>query len=257
MSTDSIIIITTATKRAELLNRTYQTFHTFSDLPYLSPFIIANVDPVGPDDIQEVVRVVESWGTGGTRVYLPMSPGFGYAFRTVWYSVGDYENQYPYVIYLEDDWELLRSVRFKEIMRFMDDHPDVVSVRLNDKPAGEKDIKTFNRFMPYNDELGCFEVPDYQRLTFGFCGHPQVLRSSFVSKAAKYINPESNPEKQFHRGDLSELVEMVESNRWCIWCERGGGKTVKDIGREWMVENGYRKKGVKAFFTEWYEKEEG
>ena len=96
-----------------------------------------------------------------------------------------------------------------------------------------------------------FEIPKEERGLLGFTGHPSLIRQSFINEVAPKLNPESNPEKQI-KGKNKKFKHLFQDPyRYGVWGVRGKGPIVRDIGRKWMIKNGYRKKGSKAYFTEY------
>ena len=53
--------------------------------------------------------------------------------------------------------------------------------------------------------------------------------------------------------DRDRLIKEVLKWRYGVYGGRAQPASVRDIGRDWMVENGLRKAGSKAWFTTWEE----
>ena len=237
----------TATRRPEILARTLESFDR--NMGHLWPHeAIINIDPIGPGTVRECIDIVEHY-FGDTMHCEPETPGLGKAFKTVWQAAAD--NKSKYIFHLEDDWELLRPVALAAMIEFMEINRDFAALRLPISNGEPGHIKTWNRYMPWNDVLGIYEVPEDQRLSVGFCGHPSLIRGDFVREVVDYLDPEKNPEKQFHRGGHPRILSAVQRYRWGIWSRPGDPPAIRDIGRQWMVENGYRKEGNKSYFVKW------
>ena len=203
-----------------------------------------NVDPAGLEHVTQ--REVVSCAGWLFTVYgsrMPAAPHFGRAFCWLWTRpVGDF------VLYLEDDWALDIPVDLSEMIRIMQDEPDLAILRLPFKPTGQNSSKNWRFFFPWNGRY--FECPADIRREVGFCGHPSLIRGEFVRRTGPWIDPNVNPEKQFHHGH-PELLAEVDRWRYGVFGMPDQPAAIRDIGRKWMVENGLAKAGSKAFFTQW------
>jgi len=109
-------------------------------------------------------------------------------------------------------------------------------------------MKNWNLWFPWNGEF--FICPDDIRVTQGPCGHPSLLKGDYVKRCALLIDPKDNPEKQFHKAN-SDLGKEVAKWQFGVFGKPNESNYIRDLGREWMVKNNFKKKGSKAFFTEW------
>lgn len=113
-------------------------------------------------------------------------------------------------------------------------------------------MKNWNRWVPWNAQDGFYEISHEERHRIGICGHPTLFPREFINTVFPHMKPEMNPEKQFQGTNQAITMLMQRPHRrYGVWAKPGDGPAVKDIGREWMKENGYVKKGAAAFFTEW------
>lgn len=242
---ETIDVVITATLRPELL---YQTLKSFTDklLPALKCRAIINVDPVGIKGVtqKEVVDVCREFFSN-TLSNTPKRASFPHAFKWAWSQA-----RAPWVFHLEDDWELVRLIDLDAMINLFNKYENLVVLRLPYKVAGTSDMKNWNLFFPWNGEF--FECPKDQILRAGMCGHPSLIRGSFVRKAAVRVAQDKNPEKQFHHRN-SELKRLQEGCRFGVFAQPGDPIAIVDIGRGWLEANGLGKKGTKAFFTEWEE----
>ena len=131
----------------------------------------------------------------------------------------------------------------------MQKFPNLQIMRLNSFASGQTMTKNWNKFIPWNGIF--FEIPPNERGLLGFTGHPSLIRQSFIDEVAPKLNPERNPEKQIKGKNPAFKHLFQDPNRYGVWGVRGKGPVVRDIGRQWMIINGYRKKGSKAWFTEY------
>jgi hypothetical protein len=238
----NIALSMTACRRPEIMERTVRSFGRY--MPELiKATAIVNIDPAGGDfgDGETCAHIIRS-SFRLQRYFQPHAPSFAKAFIKVWSvaSVADY------VFHLEDDWELLRPVSLDRMVEVLEAEPDLAVLRLPWKAAGDTAAKQWKVWFPWNGTY--FECPPNARREVGFCGHPSLIRGEFVRQAVNVLDPSSNPEKQFHHGPAAEIVDQW---RFGVWGPPNSGPAVKDIGREWMVKNGYKKAGNKAFFDTW------
>lgn len=237
-----IDITMTACKRPEIIERTLSSFRErmFDG----SERLIINVDNAGLDNISQydIVELARRYFSKITY-RTPKNPSFPDAFKWVWLQA-----KADYIFHLEDDWELLQPVDVTEMLSVMSKNKDLVELRLPDKKSNSDKLKSWNKFIPWNGEF--FEVPESLKFSVGHSGHPTLIRGVFVKKVATYIDGSRNPEKQFH-GNNFRITE--ELKKWRIGAYGGPDRPpfVRDIGRRWMVNNGFRKHGSKAYFTQW------
>lgn len=181
------------------------------------------------------------------RIVNATDAHFGKAFKYVWEKSKDITADFTF--HLEDDWELLQPVDLLNLIRIMQKYPNLQILRLNSFSSGQTMTKNWNKFIPWNGVF--FEVPKNERGLLGFCGHPCLIRQRFINEVAPKLNPDSNPEKQIGGKNKKFKHLFQDPYRYGVWGVRGKGPIVRDIGRKWMIDNGYRKKGSKAYFTEY------
>jgi len=134
------------------------------------------------------------------------------------------------------------------MIEILNDEKDLALLRLPQFKSTEDKMKNWDKFFPWNGKY--FECPDELRKVVGFCGHPSLIKGEFIKKCAPLLNMELNPEKQFH-GDNQPLVDEVMKWRYGVFSKPNHPAYIKDLGREWMLKNDLKKKGDKAWFTEW------
>lgn len=242
-----IDITITATRRAEILSRTLASFkkNLFQGAPALALAII-NIDPVGPDPIPGLARAAARKFFPAVLARAPRQASFPKAFKWVWSQTTS-----DFVFHLEDDWELLRPIDLDRMIEVMDHNPDLAILRLPWKRTDADSMKNWKYFFPWNGEF--FECPEHLKREIGFCGHPSLIRGEFVRNAARLLDDTKNPEKQFHHG-AEALLREVDKWRYGVFAEPNEPPAIRDIGREWMIENGWQKAGNKAHFTSWERK---
>jgi hypothetical protein len=243
-----ILVCITATKRLEILFKTMSSM--MEKLLWRAECeAIVNVDPVGfeQDSALKILRLVE--------LFLPvafsreaLTPHFGQAFHALWNMASDRYQDYDFVFHLEDDWEMIESVDIRDMVKILEVEEDLALLRLPQFKSTKDKMKNWDKFFPWNGRY--FECPDELRQGVGFCGHPSLIKMQYVKNCAPLLNPAINPEKQFH-GDNPELLAEVMKWRYGVFSRPNHPNYIRDLGREWMVKNKFKKAGSKAFFTEW------
>jgi hypothetical protein len=233
----------TASKRSRVLRRTLESFKE-NLLKDTECRAIINVDPVGLDeDPFECVKTCREFFGENVVYRIAAKPNFSQAFKWVWSQV-----KAEYVLHLEDDWLLVRKIDLKDMLRVLHSEPDLALLRLPQFCSGEKEMKNWNIFFPYNGVY--FECPHDLKLSVGFCGHPSVIKKQFILTTYPYIDTKLNPEKQFHRGP-KEIMDQVSKWRFGVYGKPNQPNAIADLGRKWMIEHKLRKRGNKAWFLEW------
>jgi len=235
--------------RPEVLDRTLDSFRRFlfTDpvLDIIPVGIHLNVDPVGPcPRPREVKETVQRHFPRLLSWRFADEPSFPVAFASLWQAASGHNP----VFYLEDDWELLRPVDLAHMLAILEMNPDLAGLRLPWKPTEAARMKNWRYFFPWNGEF--FACPADLRRAVGFCGHPGLFRGEFVARCAPHLDTTRNPEKQFHHGSPALMAEV---DRWQfgVFARPNELPAIRDIGRAWMVEHGFRKAGSKAHFTHW------
>lgn len=236
-------VLVIATRRPEILERTLSSFrrNMFGQVPCRC---IVNVDPVGESiPSSAVVDVCEKYFTEVVS-FKPDSANFGVAFKTLWHMA---ESEFAFN--LEEDWELNYRVDIDSMLRTMIAWPRLASLRLPYKAVGEKVSKNWKFFFPWNGSY--FECPKELKREVGFCGHPSLIRTAFMQRTAPYLDARKNPEKQFHGRGNFPILKEVDRWEYGVFAKPNSPPAIRDIGRQWMVDRGWRKSGAKAFFTAW------
>ena len=215
---------------------------------YSHPLLLRlNIDPVGHDispyDVLDVARQFP-WADIDYRIADKAS--FPKAFTWVL----DHTDT-PFTFNLEEDWELLRTVDLLSMLGMMANDFRLVILRLPIFHADLNDMKNWKCWYPWNGQY--FECPEMRRLDLGFCGHPSLIRTSWLQGALPRIDDRYNPEKQFH---TTALCNAVLPWRYGVYGHPDGPPYIRDIGRGWMAVNGWTKAGTPAFFTEWRKADE-
>lgn len=248
-------ITTTATLRPELLQKTFESFtdNLFKE-NIKKAHLILNIDFAGIKEYEEVTnklqsiyKILDSFDFGSYTIRYGNPPHFPTAFMWVMNQI-----KYPLFFNLEEDWELLYEVDFPKMVNLFDKYPDLAHLRLSFFPSEKETLKNWNRFLDWNGEF--FEVSCNLKGTIGFAGHPSLNSSNFMKQCLPHMNPLSNPEKQIKHTNPA-IKQIINEYRFGSFQEQSKSRSINDIGRSWMVNNNFRKKGNKAFFTNWQRSE--
>lgn len=239
-----IDVTMTACKRPKLLEKTLSSFfRNFIGLAAQDLRLIINIDPVGIDIAANVcIRICEKY-FNNIIFRSPNRPSFPKAFQWVWQQV-----EAPLVLHLEDDWEMVNEVSLGNMLDILNKHDDLMILRLAAFKSVTCTMKNWNKFYPWNGEF--FECPLDQIGGLGFCGHPSLIKKKFITYVAPRLDPGRNPEKQI-KGRNGDIGKFLLKYRYGVYAKQNSPAAIQDIGRRWMIENGFRKYGSKSFFTEW------
>ena len=245
-----IDITMTCTKRLSIFKKTIESFYDNMFKAFIEDNwvrFIVNIDPAGNEGgFNDFVEVLSTVPNISVMIKSPKEASFPKAFKHVW------ENAFSeYIFHLEDDWELLRTVDLSKLIGILEEEKDLALLRLPMFHAGEESMKNWNKFFPYNGKY--YECPDDLRTSLGFCGHPSLIKGEFVRNIVKHLDENRNPEKQFHSRGRTPIMQEVAKWRYGVYGIPGETPLIRDIGRRWMVQNGLRKQGCKAFFVNWEE----
>lgn len=248
---DNFDITCTATLRPKLLKATLDSHYKylFGDNIKKARFII-NIDMVGSEfdsDHYSVLGLLEDYNFKSIRFRIGRRPHFGKAFNWCMKSTKN-----RFIFHLEEDWEMLMPIDFEKMVYMFDKYPKLAHLRLSSFGSTEKTCKNWNKFLHWNGDF--FEVEPNEIGVIGWSGHPSLNRRSFISKCLPYMDAKGNPEKQLKilkHAVNRPINRIIEKYRFGSFHPQNTSAAVRDIGRQWMIENGYAKKGNKAFFTEW------
>lgn len=241
-------IMTTATLRPELLKKTYDSHikNLFKEHIKKARLVI-NIDCAGcpkkriDKGLNEIFKIIGDIPFKKTTVRVSYKPSFSKAF---YWCLHNLKNDLTFI--LEDDWQLNRKTDFEKMVSLVQEDLLLVHLRISHFWSNKEGrMKCWNKFIEYNGEY--FEVPQNLRGTIGFAGHPSLNKTFFLNYWKDRINPNSNPEKQIKGNDPT-----LQGSKFGVFHPQYNTKPAEvDLGRKWMVENQIKKKGIKAFFTEW------
>ena len=172
-------------------------------------------------------------------------PHFGHAW---WYVMNQAKTSF--IFYLEEDWRLDMEIDLRKMFYFMAKNPTIAHLRLSAFKSETEHLKQWNKFLTWNGNF--FEVEPEERGVIGWAGHPSLNRRAFIRRVIDHVNPNMNPEKQIKGRRYDHPMNIIlKQYRFGSFHPQNAPPAVVDIGRQWMVDNGFQKLGNKAFFTEW------
>jgi hypothetical protein len=235
-------IVMTATLRSNILERTLFSFkeNMFHTRPCR---LIINIDPVGDDTVENVINVAKKYFD--VLVNVADTPNFSKAYKWVFE-----QSKTRFIFHLEDDWELLKPVDLDDMIDIMYKYPTLATLRLPYRISTHQS-KNWSTFFKIHPSGRFFICPPKEKISVGYCGHPALVRGSFIRKCLPYINTKHNPEKQFHIGGSYNILRTVNEYDYAVYQRQNESEYIKDIGRHWLIKTKWRKKGIKAFFNEW------
>jgi hypothetical protein len=241
-----ISVTMTATWRPEILERTLKSF--FKNLwitkdPRLK--LIINIDPVGADHDKsgDIIEICSKYFRE-VKVNRPEKAHFPSAVKWIWEQADS-----PYIFNLEEDWELLYPMDFENMLMCFVQNRNLAHLRFSIFRSTTLTCKNWKYFFTWNGKY--FQCPDKDKGTVGWCGHPSLNNGKFIRQCLKEINFRSNPEKQI-KWHYPKIKKIIDKYDFGCYIPRNSPPNIRDIGREWMLLNGYNKKGKnKEWFTEW------
>lgn len=246
---ERIDITCTATLRPKLLKRTLESHieHLFKDNVKNCRLII-NIDNAGScnpnDDFGKVISVAKSFDFQHVSFNVSETPHFGKAFLRCMRQVRS-----ELFFHLEEDWEMKFDIDFEKMISLFNKDPSLAHLRLSMFRSEEKTCKNWNKFLDWNGEY--FEVKPEERGVIGWAGHPSMNRTSFMKAILPAIDAENNPEKQIKHKIHPLITKTIDKFKFGSFHPQNSLPAIEDIGRRWMVENGWVKAGNKAWFTQW------
>lgn len=249
MKFDLVVI---ATLRPELLKVTLESFtkNLFGE-ELNDANLIINIDIIGCNKVDEgkkfieVQSIIEQYDFREILVHANEEPDFAKA----WFWAMNHTTN-DLIFYLEEDWQLLQKINFQNMTKLFQDDPKLAHMRLSQFPARETTSKNWNKFMVWNGKY--FEPKIEDKGAIGFCNHPAFNRRSFINRCLNVMDWELNPEKQIKsRRYLHPMNGIIMDHNFGAYIRPMQPPQIEDIGRLWMKNHGWVKKGNKAYFTTW------
>lgn len=242
-------ITMTATLRPGLIRKTLESFNKNLFKEHVEKGrLIINIDMVGSPGINstvaEINKILDDQPFCKKTVRIGTDPNFAQAWQ--WCMS---QTRAKYIFNLEEDWELLISLDFERMVDLMENTPYLAHLRLSQFKSTAESIKAWQNHAHWNGQF--FEYDDRIKQIDGWAGHPSINCRAFMDCVQLYMDPSANPEKQIKGSWGPQIEGLISQHRFGIYHPQNQGPAIRDLGREWMAENGYRKAGSKAWFTKW------
>jgi hypothetical protein len=232
------------TLRPSILNRTLKTFTKNLFLDKSRFRFIFNIDPVGENCLPEDIVDIASTYFDNILYNIAETPSFPKAFIWCWQQASS-----DYLFHMNEDWELVRPLDIDVMIDLLEKNKNLACLRLNKMaiPSGPV-IHIFNcDYISKGDYLLAGRRDDQ------FGTNPELIRGSFYKKARKYLVDNKNPEKQFRSWHEQMFKNVVTKWDYAVYARPGDKVLIRDIGKNWMKKNNFRKKGGPGF-TLWEKK---
>lgn len=218
-------IAITATLRPDVLETTLDSFCEKMLYEKNRYRLIINIDPIGEKIFPKfVLKIAQKYFDNIVHRYSP-EPGFTKSVIWSWSKI-----KYNYLLYLQDDWRLLRTINIDSMIEILDSNSKLASLRLNKNET------------PINN--GDTEFTICPRISL----NPILFKSEFIKGVTPLMTPDENPEKQLRSSLKSERGRFIRNWSNAIYIKDSRDQIVEDIGRAWMMNSIYKKE---TGFTKW------
>jgi hypothetical protein len=225
-----IDIAITATLRPDILETTLDSFCEKMLYEKNRYRLIINIDPIGEKIFPKfILKIAQKYFDDIVHRYSP-EPGFTKAVMWSWSKI-----KYNYLLYLQDDWRLLKLININNMIETLDNNPKLASLRLNKNET------------PINN--GDTDFTLCPRISL----NPILFKYEFIKGVTPLMTPDENPEKQLRPSLKSERGRFIRNWEHGIYIKESRDRIVDDIGRKWMNKTIYKKE---AGFTKWEIKDE-
>jgi hypothetical protein len=221
--------------RPELLKQTLSTFSEKVFPNFSIGNVYVNVDLHGGGSLaQKKCSTIVRDFFPQAKINLTAKPNFTKAVCYLWKKPKS-----KYFLHLEDDWIALSSIFQKSIDNLFVKKVKQVQIA---KPRIEQSLLSRNRWRPYS--ISPIYLPNFKKPSFATS--PSFIESDFANEVALLINKKLNPEKQMFNGmnpELENFLQRYVSTALVRWWQP---PKIKDIGRDWLVENGLENTIIKG-----------
>ncbi len=262
---EKIDIAMTATLRPTIIEQTFISIvrNICEPNPEYEFNLVINVDPAGEKVSQSSIVDIAKKYFANVISNVPEKPSFPMAVKWVWSNTST-----KYVLHSEDDFEIMKEIDMDHIVRILQKHPKIGSLRLCrgigiDSPAPDMNGKIIRRMgqkWHYNDD-GFYLASMVQG---GVSLNAAFMRGNFQRKAATFLEKDIDPEAQIafslliqrvyrkHPEKKRALYKFLSEWNFAIYALP---LAVRDIGRTWRRQHGFHKPRTKgALPTTWVKK---
>ncbi len=191
--------------------------------------LLINIDPVGSGTREEVEAVCRQFFEH-VVVNAPAQGSLNAALRWLW-GVANSE----FILYLEDDILLKRSVDLAEMMAHMRKRPRLAYIQISYVDFRKNDGNDINVQHEYLGDGLHLRKGKYEMSL-----QPALMRREFAAAAARLIHDDDDPEIQFHANNPA-LQDLVSQWEFATFARPGDSRAVQDIGIRDRNETGYTK----------------
>lgn len=210
---------TTATCRPDILCRTYTSFRdNLVGVDLSQSVLFLNIDPI-PDvtAAPEVERIAKAF-FGRVMANVAREPNFARAVKWCWLKPGT-----EFFFHLEDDWVMDRPFDVGELVKHFHKNPRLASVNLRAYDCDPEDTR------------------------ISLC--PGVFRTEHARTIAKRFDYKHNPERQMR--SITDTNPCGGRHGEYTGLQVPRNPILKDIGREWLENSGWRK-AAPITFNRWH-----
>lgn len=221
--------------------------------------LIINVDPAGEDIPQSDVVDVAKKYFANVISNTPTEASFPLAVKWIWGNTST-----PYIFHIEDDFEVLEELDIDHMIYILKKYPKVCTLRLcrgvgfdNPDPSmSGKALKRAGQTWHYNED-GFYLA---SRVLGALSLNPSLMNREFQQGAQPFIKKGIDPEAvlrystfiQAHAKWHKELYKFLSAWDYGIYAVP---LAVRDIGRTWRKQHGFRKPRTKgALPSTWIKK---
>jgi hypothetical protein len=219
---------TPAVIRPDIINLTYKSFSKNLkgvDLKQCRLFI--NVDPLPEGAIKKgVIKIARKYFKEVHYNYAKVG-NFTAACNWIWSHADT-----PFIFHLEDDWELVREISVKKMLKYFDKHSDLLQVVLR-----------------------AYRYP-YRSVALS----PGIMHERLYKAVAGKLRENKNPESQM-RGEKygirmpARSLKILNRGLVAVYPEKLKAVVVRDRGRKWLDASAYKKpRCSKTNFISWQKK---
>ncbi len=241
-------ITMTAVRRPDVIEKTLKSFTENLFVIPEDHRLIVNIDPVGDEETNEsTINIIKKYFPKYI-VFSPDKPSFPKAVISVWNEV-----ESKYFFHLEDDWILEKPLFLSELIKPLDTHNNIASVRLyKEKIPNNRQPTMFGCKYNYHDNYNYFNpIPGSNNWKNQFGLNPVLIRKQFIDESLPLMEDNKNPEKQF-RENNPKMRNILNKWTFSVYGYPGMKRTVwGKNGLHWRLNSKFKKPRDGSSFTTW------
>jgi hypothetical protein len=249
-----VLIITPATVRPEIVQKTFTSFYEKLVVPSqiqaksldidLRISMAIHIDAIGDTCDRRICRTpldIHLMAQHFFKVdYVHKNfkdHSFPLAFTHLWLHAAN--SRADYVFYLEDDWLLLEEVNLIDMISIMESNPTLATLRLPFRETNVGFFENWKHRFPWTGQY--FKCPAEIKGSIGWCGHPGLVNMNFIRNTVTVLDPSWCPELQMKGRVMPKIISCFDYGVYGI---PAGPKYVQDIGREWRAKRNIIKQKI-------------